>query len=87
MAALTAQNCVQVWSDGQAERTALYALRNVTAGDTLDLSNDFNPPLRAVLLGTTLVGTASVTSFAGNVLNMPGGNHDGAYLLVFGVHA
>jgi hypothetical protein len=80
-------NVVRVWGDGLAELTALYALRKVTAGDTIDLSPDFNPPLRAVLLGTTLVGTASVTSFSGNVLTMPGGNNDAAYLLVFGVHA
>jgi hypothetical protein len=51
------------------------------------LSPDFNPPLRAVLLGTTLAGTATVITFAGNVLTMPGGNNDAAYLLVFGVHA
>jgi hypothetical protein len=80
-------NVVRVWGDGQSEHTALYALRNVSAGDTIDLTDDFNPPLRAVLLGTTLAGTASVTNFSGNALTIPGGNHDAAYLLVFGVHA
>jgi hypothetical protein len=80
-------NALRVWGDGQAEFTGLYALRKVSNGDTLDLSADFNPPLRAVLLGVTLNGVATVGTFAGNVLTMPGGTNDAAYLLVFGVHA
>jgi hypothetical protein len=78
---------VRVWGDGLSEYTALYALRKVSTNDTIDLSSDFDPPLRAVILGTTLAGAAVVTTFNGNVLTLPGGNNDAAYLLVFGVHA
>jgi len=77
----------QEWSDGEAERTVLYALRGVSTGDTVDLSPDFSPVKRAVLLGVTVAG-AVVASNAGNVITIPAGvSSDAAYLLVFGVHA
>jgi hypothetical protein len=77
---------IRVWADGQAEHVVLYALRGVTAGDTVDLSAEFNPPLRGALVGITVNGVISA-DFAGNTCTIPGGNNDAAYLLVFGVHA
>jgi hypothetical protein len=77
---------VKVWGDGQAEHTALYALRGVTNGDTVDLSDEFSPPLRGALVGVTINGVVQA-SFNANVCTIPGGANDAAYLLVFGVHA
>ncbi len=87
MAALGARNYVLQWQDGQSERSALYALRNVNTGDTVELADQFSVVKRAVILGTTLAGAAVVTTIAGSVVTIPGGSNDAAYLLVFGVAA
>ncbi len=78
--------CVQVWTDGLSDFTALYVLRGITAADTVDLSPDFRSVKRAVLLGVTVAG-AVVASNTGNVVTIPAGPaNDAAYLLVYGVH-
>lgn len=87
MAALGARNYVLQWQDGQSERTALYALRNVNTGDTVELADQFSVVKRAVILGTTLAGSAVVSTIATSVVTIPGGSSDAAYLLVFGVAA
>jgi len=89
MAALTAGvNFVKVHDNGESERTMLYALRRITAADTMDLSADFNPPLRGALVGTTLAGAVAVSTITGNVITIPAGpSNDAGYLLVYGVHA
>lgn len=87
MAALTLSvQVVQVWTDGLSDFTALYALRGITAGDTVDLTPDFRAIKRAVLLGVTVAGTVTATN-TGNVITIPAGpSNDAAYLLVYGVH-
>jgi hypothetical protein len=92
MAVLTLNtNAIAVWSDGSAERVSLYAMRKMTAGDTLDLSADFNPPIVASIMGTagTATGQAGViSSIGGNVITIPAGPSNSAgFLLVYGVHA
>jgi hypothetical protein len=91
MAALTLGiNAVQVSSDGMAERVTLYALRKVTAGDTLDLSTDFNPPIAACLIGTAgaAAGASALATMSGNSITIPAGPSNSAgFLLVYGVHA
>jgi uncharacterized membrane protein len=87
MAALVKQQYAQQWSDGQADRVALYALRNVTTGDTADLSEQFTVIKRAIILGTTVAGTA-VATVSGITVTMPSGlANDAGYLLVFGCAA
>lgn len=84
MAALIPQQFSKQWSDGQAERVALYALRNVNTGDTADLTEDFTVLKRAVMLGTTVAG-AVAASVAGTTVTMPSGvASDAGYLLAFG---
>jgi hypothetical protein len=84
VATLNANQCVQEWADGQAERTALFALRNVTAGDVADLSNTFLALKRAVVLGTTVAGAAAAT-VSGTTATLPAGlSGDAGYLLAFG---
>ena len=84
-------NVVQFASSGNSIRVVWYNLRKVTAGDLIDLSVDFNPPLAACLLGT--IGAASgasalISTFAGNVLTIPAGpSNSGGEMFVIGVHA
>jgi hypothetical protein len=85
MAALTTDRYPLMWQDGQSDRVALYALRDITTGDTLDLAEQFTILKRGSLVGTTIAATASA-SISGTVLTIPSGvNRDGAYALVYGV--
>ena len=87
MAVLTGTNVVKVYTDGVSDRVVLYALRKVTTGDTYDLSSDFLVPKQAVMLGTTVNGSATST-IAGTVVTMPAGlSNDAAMLLAWGVSA
>jgi hypothetical protein len=88
MAALDPTRFPKQWQDGQAERTALYALRNITTADTVDLAGDFTVVKRAVLLGTTVAGATSAVVSANTVITIPAGvSADAGYLLAFGVAA
>jgi hypothetical protein len=84
MAALDGTHFTRVWDDGRAERVGLYALKNVSAGDTLDLSNDFSVLKRAVLLGTTVNAAAQVSVNGTGIAIPAGANADAGYLLVWG---
>jgi hypothetical protein len=87
MAVLTSNQVLQVWFEGHSDRAALYALRNVTSADTADVSTDFTNVKRAVVMGTTVSGTA-VATVSGTVVTMPTGlAADAAYLLVWGCAA
>lgn len=84
MAALIPAQYAKQWQDGQAERTALYALRNVSTGDTADLTEDFTILKRAIILGVTVAGAAAA-SVSGTVATIPAGvANDAGYLLAFG---
>lgn len=86
MAALTGSQFVRIWADGQSDLAVLYALRGITTGDTADLSASFAAVKQAVMIGTTVVGSATA-SVSGTVVTMPAGlSNDGAYLLAWGVH-
>jgi hypothetical protein len=85
MAVLDPNRFPLMWQDGQSDRTALYALRDVTTGDTCDLAQQFTILKRGALVGTTVAG-AVAASVSGTTVTIPSGvNRDGAYLLVFGV--
>ncbi len=91
MAVIGQQQCFRVFSDGDSDRVALYALRKVTTGDTVDLGisglNDFLAPKQATVLGTTVAGIAS-PGISGSVLTMPTGlANDAGYMLVWGASA
>ncbi len=87
MAVLTGAQFVKVWEDGLSDKTALYALRNVSTSDTANVSSDFSIVKRAVVLGTTVSGSLSA-SVATTVVTMPAGlASDAAYMLVWGASA
>lgn len=87
MAAIDPSKCTRQWQDGVAEKTALYALKNVSTGDTADLSADFSILKRGVLLGVTVAGAVSA-SVNGTGVSIPNGvANDACFLLVFGCAA
>jgi hypothetical protein len=87
MATLTPNHYVKVWTDGLADRCALYALRNVTTADTADLGADFSVVKQAIMIGTTVNGSATA-AVSGTVATMPAGlTGDAAYLLAWGASA
>jgi hypothetical protein len=87
MAALAGSQYNAVYADGQCDKTALYTLKNVTAGDTADLSGHFSVIKRAGLISATGVTIASC-SIAGTVITIPAGpNADGVWVLAVGVAA
>ena len=87
MAALTADQAVLVYADGTCEKTALYSVKNVTAGDTADLYRDFKVVKRAGIVSATGTTIGAVSTLTGNtVVTIPAGPAaDGIWLLVVGV--
>jgi hypothetical protein len=64
---------------------ALYALRDFSGGDTVDLIQEFTIIKRAVIMGTT-ISAAAAASVSGTTATCPAGpSRDGGYLLVYGV--
>lgn len=88
MAALTAPRVKLEHSDGASDRVALYALRDITAGDTVDLAEQFTVVKRAVIMGTTVAAAAAASVGTGvdaTKVTIPGGaNRDAGWLLVYG---
>jgi len=84
MATLTAQQFSVQWQDGISERTVLIAVKNVNAADVLDLTGVLSQVKRAVMVGTTVVGSATAT-VSGTTITMPAGlANDSAFILAFG---
>lgn len=84
MAALTPNRFQLQWSNGASDLAALYALRDVTTGDTCDLAQNFLALKQAVMIGTTVNGSSTCT-VSGTVVTMPAGlASDAAYLLAWG---
>jgi hypothetical protein len=85
MASLSPNQITMMWSEGQCARYALYSIKNVDTGDTIDLSNHFRVIIQTAWLGATVSGVAT-GSFVGQTATAPSGLTDaGAYLLVQGV--
>lgn len=85
MTALNAGQVSKVYSDGACDHAALYALKNVTAADTLDLGGDFSVVKRAGIVSATGT-TIAALSISGTTLTVPAGpNADGLWLLAVGV--
>ncbi len=88
MATLTTTNVVMRYSDGESDLFAVYALRGVTTGDTINLSTDFVSARQAFLIGTTVIGEEAVTVTPPALLTIPAGlSNDSSWLVVWGAHA
>ena len=90
MAAVTGKQVRRLFQDGTAAQMALYALRNVTTGDTVDLgangTGDFLALKQAAMVGATVSGSAvAVVTASSTVVTMPSGlAGDSIYLLAWG---
>lgn len=84
MADITAQSTV-VYEDGKCSKTALLALKNVTAADTIDVAPWFRVIKRAGIVSATGTTIAAAT-VNGTVITMPAGPaNDALWLLIVGV--
>jgi hypothetical protein len=86
MAALEPNRYPLMWMNGESDRCALYALRDITASDTVDLIQQFTVVKRAVIMGTTVAAAVGASVSGSTVVTVPAGaNRDAGYLLVYGV--
>ena len=86
MAVLTNAQVIPVYSAGQADLIGLFALRKVTAGDTIDIANlsNFQIVKAGVVLGVSDFVEIAAT-FTGTTVTMPSGlANSSGYLLVLG---
>ncbi len=88
MAVLTSVNVSPMFTTNGANPLALYALRYVTTGDTIDLST-LGPPNFMIIKSGVVLGISDfveiAATFSGTVVTMPGGlSKDCGYLLVWG---
>lgn len=85
MALLSNPQVTELWRSGIAEQFMLFAVKNVTTGDTMDLASNFRVVLQAAFVGATVSGIAPGT-ISGTIVTAPAGlTSAGAYLLVQGV--
>lgn len=86
MATLMTEQVIKQYDDqGKASKAALYAVKNVTAGDDFNIGVDFSVVKRAVIVSATSAA-AGVCTFVDTVITFPTGpNQDAVWLLVTGV--
>jgi len=85
VASLSAQQVKQLYEAGDADRVALYAVRNVTTGDTFDFAADFSLIKRAIMMAATASSQAVASVSASTTITMPAGlSGDAAYILAWG---
>lgn len=88
MAAISGKQVKRLYFDGQAAMMAVYVVRNVTSGDTLDLgpsgTGDFLNVKQAAMVASTVAGSAAA-GVTGTVITMPAGlAGDALYLMAWG---
>lgn len=75
-----------LFDEGSAERVVLYALKGVSAGDTLNLGGYFRFVKRAVAISATDIHSGAITTITGATVTIPAGPaNDGIWLLAVGV--
>ena len=76
------------YAEGACGKTAFYALKNVTAADTVDVATHFRVVKRAGIVSDTGTTIAAIATITGTVLTIPAGPaSDGVWLVVVGVAA
>jgi hypothetical protein len=88
MAAITGKQVKRLFYDGEAAMMALYVVRNVSTGDTLDLGpsgvGDFLSVKQSAMVASTVAGSAAA-AVAGTTITMPAGlTNDALYLMAWG---
>ncbi len=87
MAVLTSDQVRRVFSDDGPRRWSLFALLNVTTGDTVDMAafNFYRKVNQAMLMGCTVTGTVAATPSGASITIPAGLAGDSAYMLVDGI--
>jgi hypothetical protein len=88
MAVISGKQVKRLFYDGQAAMMAVYVVRNVNTGDTLDLGpsglGDFLSVKQSAMVASTVAGSATAQA-AGTVITMPAGlTNDALYLMAWG---
>lgn len=84
MAVASGNQVKRLFFDGQAAMMAVYVVRNVTTGDTVNLGSDFLNVKQATMIGSTVAGSAAA-SVSGTVITIPAGvAGDAIYLMAWG---
>lgn len=88
MAELAPDQVSLVYSDGVCSKTALFALKNATAADTVQLQSQFKVIKRAGIVSDTGTHVALANVSANTIVTIPTGPAaDGLWLLCVGVSA
>jgi hypothetical protein len=73
------------WANGVSDKCALYAVTDVSTGDTISLAPDFSVCNQVAFLGVTPNQVLEAPSIAGTVVTMPAGlTAEAGYMLVYG---
>jgi hypothetical protein len=88
MALLSGNQVALIASHGPADRMAVYALRNLTTNDTVDLATDFTAVKVALFMATT-TSQKGICTVAGTVVTIPTSSlaGDAGYLMAWGCAA
>jgi len=86
VAVLAGNQVTYVMGDSRTDLMALYAIRNVNTGDTLDVSAQFTSAKLAVVLWTTTAKSDKLTAPVNNVVTLSTANlaNDAGWLMVWG---
>jgi hypothetical protein len=88
MALLTFDQISMEFQDGRAEKMCVFVLKNVTAGDTVNLNGYFKVVKRAVALSATDIHAGTIATINGTIITIPAGpTADAIWVMVIGVAA
>jgi hypothetical protein len=89
LATLGPTQVIPAFLNGNADLIGLYSLRNVTAGDTIDIATLSSSPNFQVIKRGVVIGVSDfveiAATFTGTVVTIPAGmNQSSGYLLIWG---
>lgn len=88
MAAIDSTTLVKLYAAGDPLHVVLYAARDITAADTVDVSADFTLARVAAIMGLTTAAAAPCVITSPATLTIPAGaDHDIAWIMVWGSSA
>lgn len=86
MAVLAPDQFIAEFRDGKCEQAILFSLKNVTAGDTVNMNGYFKVVKRAVALSATDIHAGVISTISGTTVTIPAGPaQDAVWMLVIGV--
>jgi uncharacterized membrane protein len=81
-------NVTLQWANGVSDKCALFAVKNVNTGDTINISQEFLVVILVAYLGITPGQILEAPTASGTTVTMPAGLVSAAgYILVYGQSA